>query len=144
MPGEKNSDLGSRLAWALVVAALVLFSFMLSFGVYLAFETAYGGETMHLIGQPADWMLDMSWAPIFHIMTIFLLSRPLWKDHPEEQGRAPLLFALTAVLYILWGFVLMALPGWERPLDQAGYFLLFFIVLYHLTRIINIRLQNAQ
>lgn len=142
MAGEKDG--WSRLAWALVAAALIICSFLLSFGIYLAFETAYGGEAMYFIGQPADWMLDMSWAPIFHIMTIFILSRPLWRDHPEEQSRAPLLFSLTAVLYILWGFVLMALPGWERPLNQAGYFLLFFVVLYNFINTVNIRLQGAQ
>lgn len=56
------------------------------------------------------------------------MSRPVWNDREKKKALIP--FSAFLLFYLLWGFVLGALPEWEKLLritGEAGIFFTFFL-----------------
>jgi len=92
-------------------------------------ERAYGGEA--LSHQPLSWFSYGTVGPIAEVLVLLTLSMPLWRKHREERRRAVMFLSTALLFYLLWGFVLEALPALETALKGVGTVVICVIPVYH-------------
>ena len=143
---------GTRIEKALIsggiAGGLVLLSFLFAFVVDYVLEAIYGAKALYFMSmtQPQGWLLKNKWLPIFQILVILVLSLPLWKNYPKEKMHAAIFFSATIVFYLFWGFVLRSVEGTPSAsrFAHAGYFVLFFIPLFHLILLERLRIYGCE
>jgi hypothetical protein len=142
MSTHKRYYLGTRLAWVIVGIGLILLSTFLTFSMNWVLETIFGAETLYyavLTCYPGKWLWKWAITFITCLLVLLVMSRPVWND--GERKKALILFAVFLLFYLVWGFVLGALPAWERPLRIAGEAGIFFMLVVNVRQAARIRLR---